>query len=157
MYNKMYQLFQSNLETDYISEAIAFATERFNPSKQSYSFAFNIQNIPLVGYGYVFVGVGNDEILKASSYIFSHYDKFGHGQYMIYSGGTQAIHNTDRETCWIKNKGMTFKTGDKIQIRYDHISRMLEFRKQSDQVVIMSITDMSKRLYPCAMLYYCGS
>jgi len=33
MYNKMYPLSISYLETDYISEAIAFASEGFDPSK----------------------------------------------------------------------------------------------------------------------------
>lgn len=129
MYNKMYPFFQSYLETDYISEAIAFASGGFDPCKQNYEFAFNIQNIPLLGYGYVFVGVGNDQRLKASSYIFSHYNKLGHGQYMIYSRGSEAIHHTESGISWIKNKGMTFKSGDKIHIRYDHVSRLLEFKK----------------------------
>jgi len=61
--------------------------------------------------------------------MFFHYDKLGHGQYMIYSRGLEAIHHTDREISWIKNKGMTFITGDRIYIRYDHVTRQLQFRK----------------------------
>jgi len=39
---------------------MAFAEEGFDPNNQSYSFAFNIQNIT----NNVIVGVGNDEVAK---------------------------------------------------------------------------------------------
>ena len=44
--------------------------------------------------GSIFVGVGNDEGIKASSYDFSTYDKLGHGQYMIYDV-SETIHHSD--------------------------------------------------------------
>jgi len=40
-------------------------------------------------------------------------------------------HHTDKNINY-KAEGMCFKVGDKIQIRYDHLTKMLEFRKESD-------------------------
>jgi len=54
----------------------------------------------------------------------------GHGQYMI-SYHNYTFHHTESEINH-KLKGMAFKTGDKIQIRYDHLIKVLEFRKKSN-------------------------
>jgi len=45
------------------------------------------------------------------------------------------FHHSDAEINH-KAKGMTYKFGDKIQIRYDHSTKVLDFRKESDQVNI---------------------
>lgn len=83
----------------------------------------------------------------------------GHGQYMICQNAF-IVHHSDVE---LNNKpiGMDYKVGDKIYIKYDHVSKMLEFRKEFNHmkikkqtIVKIIITDMSKKLYPGALLYH---
>jgi len=67
--------YKISLEIETDSHAMAFASEGFDPSKQSYAFSFNIQKIA----NCVMVGVGNDEGIKVIYYNFCNWLTLGHG------------------------------------------------------------------------------
>jgi len=87
----------------------------------------------------MWIGVGNDEGDNQASCLISRdkWETLGHGHYMI-SQHKLIFHHTNKELN-NKTKGMIFVKGDKIQIKYDHVTKVLEFRKESEPVNYCSI------------------
>ena len=80
----------------------------------------------------MWVGIGNAEENNLPSYSMTaiNISTLGHGLYLISHNG-YTYHHNDAEIN-LKVKGMNFKGGDKILIKYDHFTKILEFRKESD-------------------------
>ncbi|CAD8183517.1 unnamed protein product [Paramecium pentaurelia] len=134
--------------TQQIGYAVIYSEQSFDPLKESFKCSFLINKL-----SYGMVGFGSLEASKQMNYQIYDFSK-GHGFYALHNTGV-IYHSDDTTINNTKIKPLTFDKADSIVCYYNAQFQSFTFYKESDknENYTMKLNDLSKRLYPVAILF----